>query len=283
MPQENLINKFSKDAPLWLIGCGKMGSAILKAWLEQGLNPKAVIVVDPCAHETAPKEIPPSFCYDNVKGLDTDKPPSLVVLAVKPQVMDSVLADLKPKLNDKSLLITIAAGITMGGVAKRCGTENAIIRAMPNTPAAIKKGITALIKNQNATNDDAALAEKLFSACGKTVWLDDESQFDAVTALSGSGPAYVFYLVEAMAEAGVMLGLDEGVATDLARQTLIGAAGLLQESNESANKLRENVTSPNGTTEAALSILMADSGLKKLMSEAMKKARDRGIELSGES
>ena len=204
-------------------------------------------------------------------------------IIIKPQNIDSILTALKTVSLDSALVVSIAAGTRIESMAKDLPKKTAIIRAMPNTPAAIKKGITALVKNKHAKPDDEAMAGAMFDACGEAVWLEDENQFDAVTALSGSGPAYIFHLLEAMTEAGVELGLDAEIAEKFARQTIVGAAGLLEESTLSAAELRENVTSPNGTTEAALNVLMADDGLVKLMTKAMTSARDRGVALSGKN
>ncbi len=280
MPQKNQISEISKDAPLWLVGCGKMGTAMLRAWLQNGLNPEAVNIIDPCAHQTCPAEILAEQCYDSVTAVDAGISPSIIILAVKPQIMDKVLSALQGKNASQALFISVAAGKTIADIGSRFGHEAAVVRAMPNIPAAVGKGMTGMVKNKYVTPEQQTLVSEMFGACGKAVWLEDEADLNAVTAVSGSGPAYVFHLVEAMTDAGVALGLDEEVASVLARQTIIGAAALLEDSDAPASELRENVTSPKGTTAAALDVLMADDGLAKLMLTAMTKARDRGKELS---
>lgn len=257
-----------------------MGTALLRAWLNNGLSPSAVNIIDPCAHETCPAEIIADQCYDSVATMAANIIPSVIVLAVKPQIVPRVLAALSTKNMSDTLIISVAAGTTIADMATNFNGEVAVVRAMPNIPAAVGQGMTAMVKNQNVSEDQQALVDQMFNACGKAVWLDSEDDLNAVTAVSGSGPAYVFHLVEAMTSAGVELGLDDAVAEQLARQTIIGAAALLADSDDGADKLREDVTSPKGTTEAALNVLMAEGGMSKLLLDAMTKARDRGYKLS---
>ena len=257
------------DGGLVLVGCGKMGSAMLEGWLAKDVQPSDVWILEP--HPT-----------DRLKALQAKglhlnaglpAAPALCMLAVKPQYMKDAL----PQLNGMgpTVYLSIAAGITLETLAAELG-NGPIIRAMPNTPAAIGRGITALVGNASATPENMQLAEGLLQAIGETVRLDSEDQMDAVTALSGSGPAYVFHLIEAMAAAGVAEGLPEGMAFKLATATVAGAGMLAKESDESASQLRINVTSPAGTTEAGLRVLMnADSGLPPLMRHTIKAAADR--------
>ncbi len=203
--------------------------------------------------------------------------PDCIVLAVKPQGMDGVLKELSSY--STSLILSIAAGKTLAYFAKHLG-DAPVVRAMPNTPALIRKGITALVANRHVGEDQKALAEQLLSAAGEVVWLDAEAQIDAVTAVSGSGPAYVFYFLEALIKAGGVQGLPEDIARRLALQTLRGSVKLAMKSEESLEQLRRNVTSPGGTTEAALKVLMRKDGLEALLNEAVAAAVKRSEELA---
>ena len=258
-----------------LLGCGKMGSAMLAGWLKQGLPATSVHVLEP-----APSDW---LCASGVV-LNGDLPdaPAVAILAVKPQVMGAALPGLVALgQGGGTLFVSIAAGTSLARLAETLGAEAPIIRAMPNTPAAVGAGISALVGNAQVSEDDMALAEALLSAVGQTVRLQDEEQINAVTALSGSGPAYVFHMIEAMAGAGVAEGLEPDLAMQLARATVIGAGRLAADSVESAEQLRINVTSPKGTTEAALSVLMDDTtGLSPLMRRAIAAARARAQDLA---
>jgi len=257
-----------------LLGCGKMGSAMLGGWLEQGLAPECIYVTEP--H-------PSEWLRATGVHLNTALPqaPAVALLAVKPQMMGAALPSLQALGNGKTLFISIAAGTSLARLAETLGTNTPIIRAMPNTPAAVGCGISALVGNPQVSEGDMALAEALLAAVGETVRLEEEAQIDAVTALSGSGPAYVFHLIEAMAEAGAQLGLAPDLSMRLARATVIGAGQLAAGSPETAAQLRENVTSPKGTTEAALRVLMnADSGLPPLLRSAITAAHARARELA---
>jgi pyrroline-5-carboxylate reductase len=197
---------------------------------------------------------------------------------VKPQIIDEVMESLLPVIGPHTLVVSIAAGISLARLAKGAGTDR-VVRSMPNTPAQIGKGVTGVVAGAGVDHDGKSAAEALLSAAGLVVWFDKEGDLDAVTAVSGSGPAYVFNLVEALAAAGVAQGLDEHVAMVLARQTVIGSAALLEADAASASTLRQNVTSPNGTTAAALAVLMGDDGLTPLMGRAVEAARLRSEEL----
>ncbi|MEM8555358.1 MAG: pyrroline-5-carboxylate reductase [Pseudomonadota bacterium] len=258
-----------------LLGCGKMGSAMLAGWLVGGLPPNAVWVIDP----------KPSDWLNSLNGLhlNTALPdsPAIVLIAVKPQVMDQALPSIAGLGSGSTLFVTVAAGTPIRQYENILGRDAPIIRAMPNTPAAISKGITALIGNGKATEADLGLAEGLLSAVGQTIRLQDESQMDAVTALSGSGPAYVFHLIECLAAAGVAEGLPEPMAMRLAKATVSGAGQLAETAPEEPDQLRINVTSPGGTTAAALAHLMdGDSGLPPLMARAVTAAAARSRELA---
>ena len=261
-------------AGLVLLGCGKMGSALLAGWLARGVKAQAVTVLEPA---------PSDWLRATGVNLNTPLPtaPAVVVLAVKPQMMGTALPVLQGYGGGNTLFVSIAAGTTLARLAEALGDATPIIRTMPNTPAAVGAGVTALIGNTVTTAAHMALAQALMAAVGQTVLLADEAQMDAVTALSGSGPAYVFHLIEAMAQAGEALGLAPDLAMTLARATVTGAGALANADPLPAATLRANVTSPGGTTAAALSVLMdASSGLPPLMARAMAAAAKRSQELA---
>lgn len=263
---------------LLLIGCGKMGSALLKGWLERGAA-RHVVVVEPGPSADAfagerlverhkrPEEIPLEFT------------PDVVVFAVKPQGMDGAVSPYK-RFVRRSLFLSIAAGKTLRYFARLLDDDAAVVRAMPNTPAAVGRGITVATANPRVTPTQRRLADMLLSAVGEVGWVDDEALIDAVTAVSGSGPAYVFLLIECLAKAGVAAGLPPELATRLARATVAGSGELARLSHEPASKLREAVTSPGGTTRAALDVLMATDGLEPLMIKAVAAAARRSRELA---
>lgn len=259
---------------LVLLGCGKMGSAMLAGWLERGVEPGTVHVIDPA---------PSDWLRGTGVQINAGLPPApaVAVLAVKPQIMGAALPQLAALGDGDTLFLSIAAGTTLASLGNALGHQSPIIRAMPNTPAAVGAGITAMIGNAQVAPEHLDQAERLLSAIGAVVTLDAEAQMDAVTGLSGSGPAYVFHMIEAMAQAGEALGLAPSLAMQLARATVIGAAKLADDSPDSAATLRQNVTSPNGTTAAALGVLMDDTtGLPALMARAVKAAADRSQELA---
>ena len=255
-----------------------MGSALIQGWDAAGMLKRADIL-DPDGIPDSLMNLQSLFHVKRAENLGFQES-DIVTLAVKPQIMGTVCQGLKDILPAGHPVLSIAAGKSTAYFQEQFSKDTPIIRAMPNTPAAIGKGITALYATPNVTDDQKAMAEALMSAAGETVWLEDENQMDAVTALSGSGPAYVFYLIEAMTLAGQKAGLDSEQAKKLARQTVIGAAALAeQESGLPASILRENVTSPNGTTEAALNVLM-DGKLQDIMDSAIAAATARSKELS---
>lgn len=258
---------------LVLLGCGKMGSAMLAGWLGQALSPNAVTVLDPA---------PSDWVQSTGVRLNTDLPssPAVALIAVKPQMMGDALPALQA-LGADTLFVSVAAGTRIAAYERVFGSDAAIVRAMPNTPAAIGKGITAIVGNDRAGEDALDLAEALLSAVGQVVRLESETQMDAVTAVSGSGPAYVFHLVETLAAAGEAEGLPPDLSMALAKATVAGAGALAETASEGPSELRINVTSPAGTTQAALQVLMDKSdGFPALLRRAVKAAADRSRELA---
>lgn len=258
---------------LVLLGCGRMGSALLSGWLEGGLPAASVWVVDPD---------PPGWLTGRGVHLNAPLPsrPAVVLVAVKPQVLAEALPRVAAFGGGGTLFVSVAAGTTIASYERILGADAPVIRAMPNTPAAIGRGITAITGSAKAEEGHLALAETLLSAVGQVVRLDGEHQMDAVTAVSGSGPAYVFHMIEALAAAGAAEGLPAGLALRLATATVAGAGALAEAAGEEPGQLRANVTSPGGTTAAALKVLMDERrGLAVLLREAVHAAADRGREL----
>lgn len=258
---------------LVLLGCGKMGTALLTGWLKAGLPVDSVWVVEPN---------PTDWLIQTGVHLNEGLPdaPAVALLAVKPQMMGKALPAVQLMGNGTTLFISIAAGTTIATFEETLGNRTPIVRTMPNTPAMVGRGITALCRNAHVSDAGFALARQLMAAVGQVVDLDGEHQIDAVTAVSGSGPAYVFHLIEAMAAAGEVEGLPADVAMQLARATVCGAGELAFRSPETAAQLRINVTSPGGTTAAALEVLMdPETGFPALLKRAVKAAADRGREL----
>lgn len=262
---------------LALIGCGKMGSALLRGWTQQPFI-KNIDVVDPHLDDAVGH--PKVTYYPGISKIgDGIMKADVVILAVKPQVMDKACEQIKPLISGKALILSIAAGQTIASFERRFGPDRAIIRAMPNTPAAIGKGITVLCANGLVSAAQQKNAERLLAASGAVEWVNDENLMDAVTALSGSGPAYVFLLIEILARAAQKQGLPADLAVKLARQTVIGSAALAEhEAKTPVETLRQNVTSPGGTTAAALKILMKGE-LQNLYDRALAAATKRGQEL----
>lgn len=264
--------------PIYLVGAGKMGGALLQGWINQGIDSHQVSVIDPNLQTGASTLIQERSIRLNPE-FDALAKPHILVLAVKPQVMDQVLSGLGELLHPDVVVLSIAAGCTIASLAKHAGARTAIVRAMPNTPASVGCGMTVAVANRAVSEADRKVCHSLLSAVGEVEWIEDESLMDAVTAVSGSGPAYVFHLVECMAEAGQKAGLDAEMSMRLARQTVIGAGELLHYATGSAGQLRRDVTSPGGTTEAALKILMDEDGLQALMERAVEAAAKRSREL----
>jgi pyrroline-5-carboxylate reductase len=262
-------------ASLLLVGAGKMGGALLQGWLDRGLDAAQITVLDP---EPSP-HLSALCAARGIRLTIPAMPPEVLVLAVKPQMLDAVQLSLAPLASRNTLVISILAGKTIANLSKRF--PGAIVRAMPNLAAAIGCGITAAIGDAKVTPDQRRLADVLLSAVGHVEWLSDERFIDAVTAVSGSGPAYVFYLAECLAEAGIKAGLPHDLANQLARATIEGAGALLARRPDiSPAELRESVTSPRGTTEAAL-VILREGGLERLIADAVAAAKRRAGELSG--
>jgi pyrroline-5-carboxylate reductase len=269
------------DGTLLLAGAGNMGSAMLAGWLEEGLAPAQIIVQDPAPPVRA-KELLARHGLEAVSSIASlPQPPAVVVVAVKPQVMDTVFPPLAKLAGKATVVLSIAAGRTIAGFAKHLHQGSAVVRAMPNTPAAIGRGITVGVANAHVTPAQRATCDALLRAVGEVAWVEDESLIDAVTAVSGSGPAYVFYLTECLADAATTVGLGPELGRKLARATVAGSGELLHRSELAADVLRQNVTSPGGTTYAALQVLMAQQGgLPELMREAVAAAARRSRELA---
>ena len=263
---------------LVLVGAGKMGSALLEGWIRLGLDPQNIAVIEPA--------IPPQIAALTQRGLQLNPTPralknvAAIVLAVKPQVAPQAIPSLAPLVSPSTVVVSIMAGRTLRFLSDALAKPCAIVRAMPNTPAAIGRGITVAVP-LHANEAQRALADRLLSATGAVEWTTDEALMDAVTAVSGSGPAYVFLLAEALTEAGVAAGLPHELAAKLARETVAGSGELLHRSPLDAAVLRENVTSPAGTTAAALAVLMGQDGLASLMEKAVAAATKRSRELAG--
>lgn len=263
-------------ASLLLVGCGKMGGAMLAGWLAAGVADR-VVVVEPGG--AASPDDPRVLAVGDPTAVPADFMPDVVVLAVKPQMMDAALPAYR-RFASAAAFLSIAAGKTIGYFEDRLGPAP-VVRAMPNTPAAIGRGITVAVANARVDAARRDLCTRLLGAVGEVAWVEDEGLLDPVTALSGSGPAYVFLLVETMAAAGVAAGLPPDLALRLARATVSGAGELLARSPAPPDQLRRDVTSPKGTTQAALDVLMADNGLEPLMRQAVLAGTRRSRELAG--
>lgn len=267
------FNEISRRG-LVMLGCGKMGSAMLAGWLERGLDRACVHVIDP--H-------PSDWLRAAGVAINAALPddPAVLMIAVKPQMMQAALPQVA-RFGADTLILSVAAGTPIRAYEDAFGPSARVIRSMPNTPAAVGKGITAIIGNAAATPADLEMAEGLLSAIGQVVRLSDEDQIDAVTGLSGSGPAYIFYMIDALAAAGVAQGLPPEMAMQLAKATVAGAGALAEQASETPEQLRINVTSPNGTTQAGLGVLMDEaSGLMPLITATVAAATHRSRELKG--
>ena len=275
-------------APLLLVGAGKMGGAMLAGWLERGLDPAQITILDP----GPPAEIRQMLARYGLTAQSNAGAVSLmprtIVMAVKPQQMDEVFATVAPLAASGTTVLSVAAGRTIASLEAHLGEGVAVVRTIPNTPAAIGRGITVCCGNDQLTDQQRATCNALLRSIGEVEWVADEALIDVATGVSGSGPAYVFYLTECLAEAGRQAGLDEAMAMRLARATVSGAGDLMHQSETSAAGLRKNVTSPGGTTAAALAVLMdqdkandaAGCNLQDLMTRAVAAAVKRAKELS---
>ena len=261
---------------LILVGAGKMGSAMLDGWIAHGLNPATAVVLEPQQ----------SLQVARYGSLGLRLNPKLdalradaIVIAVKPQAAPEVLPNLTSLIGPATVVLSIMAGRSLTFLQSLLPRETAIVRAMPNTPAAIGRGMTVAVGNAYMTSQQKSVADRLLTATGAVEWITDEALMDAVTALSGSGPAYVFLLAEALAHGGVAAGLPKELAERLARATVAGSGELLNRASDDAATLRRNVTSPGGTTAAALEVLMSKDGLEALMEKAIAAATRRSREL----
>lgn len=272
----------SASQNILLVGCGKMGGAMLRGWLARGVSASEICVVEPFAEAAAVlrQELSVTVVAD-AADIAADFKPNIVVFAVKPQGMDDIVPSYAGFAAIGAAFLSIAAGRTIAYFETHLGDRAAIVRTMPNTPAAVGRGITAACANAQVTDVQRAACESLLEAVGEVVWVDDEALIDPVTAVSGSGPAYVFLLIECLARAGEAQGLPAEIAAQLARATVSGSGELARQSDEAAATLRKNVTSPGGTTAAALDVLMADDGLQPLMDRAIDAATRRSRELAG--
>lgn len=267
--------------PLLLVGGGRMGAALLAGWRQRGLAADAAVAVEPDAPRRAALAEHGVSTFAEPGLLPPDLRPGALVLAVKPQAMADVLPAYRSRLDGDALVVSIAAGKPLALFEAAFGPGLGIVRAMPNTPAAVGRGVTVLCANAAASAAQRRLAERLMAAVGVTAWIEDEALMHAATAVSGSGPAYVFHLVEALTAAGVAAGLPDALATDLARGTVTGAGELVRRSDQAASALRADVTSPGGTTAAALGVLMAEeAGLTSLLTRAVAAAAGRSRELA---
>jgi pyrroline-5-carboxylate reductase len=263
-----------------LVGCGNMGYAMLSGWLASGkLKADQAFVVEPNAELRARAAAVGCSVTESVEGLDADLSPDLIVVAVKPQVLAQVLEGYKRFAGGKTTFLSIVAGVPIATFERILGDGASVVRCMPNTPAAIGKGMMVVFQNGNVKPEAGAFVRELLSASGEVATIADEGLMDAVTAVSGSGPAYVFHFIECLTAAAIEVGLPADTAKLLAMQTVYGAANLARESGEEPGRLREQVTSPNGTTAAALAVLMGGDRLKTLVGEAVEAARARSVEL----
>ena len=265
---------------LLLVGAGKMGGAMLKRWLELGLDPRQVTVLDPYLDKDGKKEFLKKHARVAVDAAEAGGSAyRIVLLAVKPQSIDEALPAIAPLASSDTAIVSIVAGVRLQRLEQAFADRQPVIRAMPNTPAQIGAGVSVAVANAHVSAAQRATVDALLAAVGKVSWVDDETLIDAVTAVSGSGPAYVFLLAECLAEAARNAGLPQDLAELLARETVAGAGALLAASPLEPAILRKNVTSPGGTTAAALSILMAADGLQPLLARAVEAAKKRSIEL----
>ncbi|MFD2204265.1 pyrroline-5-carboxylate reductase [Kiloniella antarctica] len=267
---------------LLLVGCGKMGGAILQGWLDSGLSGSQVTIVDPSASADylTPFKDQGVIAVENLSAVHADLSPALVMFAIKPQMMDDAIGNYQRFVSSDTVFLSVVAGKKISFYETNLGAEAAIVRTMPNTPAAVSRGMTVLFANRQVSDQQKKSCQDLMAAVGETAWLDNEEQIDAVTGVSGSGPAYIFLMAECLAQAGIDAGLPENLARKLAHATVSGAGELIHQSDEAPTQLRINVTSPNGTTQAGLEVLMTDNGLQSLMSKAVAAATNRSKALS---
>lgn len=274
-----MSSDLASAGPLVLIGAGKMGGAMLTGWLDNGLPPSSIVVIEP---RPSPELL--ALLAERGVAHATTAPAGLVarvmVVAVKPQVLDEVLPPLASLVGPQTVVVSVVAGKTIAAFERGLGATR-IVRTIPNTPSQVGRGITGAAASAAVPAADRDLVSALLATLGRLEWVDDEALIDVVTAVSGSGPAYVFHMVEALAAAGAAAGLEPGLAGRLARATIEGAGELLWRSPDEPETLRRNVTSPGGTTAAALAVLMGEKGLTPILTEAVAAAAKRSRELAG--
>jgi pyrroline-5-carboxylate reductase len=263
-----------------LVGCGNMGGALLHGWLERGIPASSITVVEPDQMRARAAKGRSVAVVADAADLKSP-PPNVVVLAVKPQSVEVVAPQYARFAAVGAVVLSIAAGRTIAGLVACLSPRAAVVRAMPNTPAAVRRGVTVACANAAVDATQRAVCQDLLAAVGAVLWIDDETLMDAVTAVSGSGPAYVFLLAECLAQAGIDAGMPAEMARRLARETVVGSGELLAQSEAAPEVLRRNVTSPGGTTAAGLAVLMADGGLQDLLSRAVGAAARRSRQLAG--
>ncbi|HLW29174.1 MAG TPA: pyrroline-5-carboxylate reductase [Kiloniellales bacterium] len=267
--------------PLLFLGCGKMGGAILAGLLARGVAPEQLHIIEPNREAVATFVQRGVHHHGSHESLPEDFSPALILLAVKPQVMEEALPAVGRLASPETVYVSVAAGKTIPWFAERLGPTARVVRAMPNTPAAVGRGMTVLVAGEAVTSEQRQLAADLMEAVGEIAWVEDETLLDPVTALSGGGPAYVFLMIECLAKAGEEAGLPADLARRLASETVAGAGELVRRSEgQEPEELRQNVTSPGGTTLEALKILMAPDGLQPLMTRAIAAATRRSRELA---
>lgn len=275
------MSKLTLPGRLLLVGCGKMGGALLRGWLARGVAGAEVFVIDP-----QPKGLDDVIAqgvtvYTHYEDLPDDLNPALVLLAVKPQFMDEALEHLEMMAQPGTTFLSIAAGKKVDYFKKSLGMQVHVVRAMPNTPAAVGRGMSVIFKDEELPAKVLDLCGQLLAAVGEVAWIESEDLMHQVTAVSGGGPAYVFLLIEALAEAGRAAGLPADLSMRLARSTVCGSGELAHQAGEPAADLRKAVMSPKGTTEQAIAVLMAPDGLQPLMTRAIHAATNRSRELAG--
>ena len=266
------------DISIILVGGGNMGGALLGGWLKEGIAAANIQVLDPGPNPAMAKMFADNG-VSHITSAEGISPPDVLLIAVKPQIMGDVLQSVRSLAGENTLVISVAAGKTLAFMDEHLGAP-LLVRSMPNTPALVQRGITVACANAQVTQDHKDLATQLLGATGSVEWVENEALMDAVTAVSGSGPAYVFHLAEALGDAAIEAGLPEPLARKLALETVAGAGELMAQSPLPPSKLRENVTSPGGTTQAALSILMGEGGFGELLKRAVDAAANRSRELS---
>jgi pyrroline-5-carboxylate reductase len=264
-----------------LVGCGKMGGAMLEGWLDRGVPARNIRVIEASEELRAAIESDHDVrTYENLEKVGVEFKPDVVVVAVKPQMVDSVLPDFVGLVERGAVFLSLCAGKTIASFKAILGEAAPVVRGMPNTPAAVRRGMTVGVASSEVSEEQKEACQFLMEAVGEAAWVHDESMMDAVTAVSGSGPAYVFHMTECLAKAGVAAGLPEDLAAKLAHTTITGAGALMYRCSDAPAQLRENVTSKGGTTQAALEVLMDNQRLQNLMEAAVAAAAERSRELS---